>query len=73
MDEFTALKISRERKWQLRHAKAGLCIKCSQPAISCRLCLKHRIQRALQERKKLNSRHPKKGKWVSLAPGKHAS
>jgi hypothetical protein len=63
-DEFTPLKISRGRKWQLRHAKAGLCMKCSQPAISCRLCEKHRIQSALNARKKLNSAKPNKGKWV---------
>lgn len=63
-DEFTALNISRGRKWQLRHEKAGLCIKCSEPAISCRLCKKHRIQSALNEREKLNSPRPNKGKWV---------
>ena len=63
-DEFTALKVSRGRKWQLRHEKAGLCIKCSEPAISSRLCKKHRIQSALNERKKLNSARPNKGKWV---------
>jgi hypothetical protein len=63
-DEFTSLNISRGRKWQLRHAKAGLCMKCSQPAVASCLCEKHCIQQALQTRKKLNSRHPKKGKWV---------
>jgi hypothetical protein len=31
------------------------------------LCVKHRIQQALQYRKKRNSRHPKKGKWVGAA------
>jgi hypothetical protein len=63
-DEFTPLPISRGRKWQLRHAKAGLCMKCSRPAVSSRLCEKHCIQQAWQRREKLNSRHPKKGKWV---------
>jgi hypothetical protein len=28
------------------------------------LCVQHRIQKALQNRKKRNSRHPIKGKWV---------
>jgi hypothetical protein len=28
------------------------------------LCVKHRIEKALQFRKKRNSRHPIKGKWV---------
>jgi predicted nucleic acid-binding Zn ribbon protein len=64
-DEFTSLKISRERKRQLRRVKAGLCIKCSDPiAPGEELCVKHRIQQALQSRKKRNSRHPIKGKWV---------
>lgn len=64
-DEFTALKISRERKRQLRRVKAGLCVKCSNPvAPGEELCVKHRIEQALQSRKKRNSRHPKKGKWV---------
>jgi len=64
-DEFTTLKISRERKRQLRRVKAGLCHKCSDPvAPGEELCVKHRIQKALQNRNKLNSRHPIKGKWV---------
>jgi len=63
-DEFTALNISRGLKYQRRHAKAGLCIKCMQPATPSGLCVKHCIQQALQRRKKLNSRHPIKGKWV---------
>lgn len=67
-DEFTALKVSRGRKWQLRHEKAGLCIKCSEPAVSSRLCKKHRVQDALNARKKLNSANPKRGKWVGPPP-----
>jgi ferredoxin len=63
-DEFTKLKISRGLKYQRRHAKAGLCIKCPQPATSCGLCVKHCIQQALRTLKKRNSRHPHKGKWV---------
>jgi hypothetical protein len=64
-DEFTPLKISRERKRQLRRVKAGLCVKCSDPiAPGEELCVKHRIQQAVQARKKRNSRHPHKGKWV---------
>jgi hypothetical protein len=67
-DEFTSLKISRERKRQLRRVKAGLCVKCSDPVAPGEgLCVKHRIQQALQIRKKLNSRHPRKGKWVGAA------
>jgi hypothetical protein len=73
-DEFTPLKISRERKRQLRRVKAGLCVKCSNPiAPGQKLCVKHRIEKALQSRKKLNSRHPKKGKWVGAGIRKAAS
>jgi hypothetical protein len=65
VDEFTPLKVSRQRKWQLRRVKAGLCIKCSNPlAPGEELCVQHCIQKALQNRKKRDSRHPKKGKWV---------
>jgi hypothetical protein len=64
-DEFTTLKISRERKRQLRRVKAGLCVRCSGPiAPGEETCIKHRIEKALQFRKKRNSRHPNKGKWV---------
>jgi len=73
-DEFTPLKISRGRKWQLRRVKAGLCIRCNGPiAPGQELCVKHRIQQALQTRKKLNSRHPKTGKWVGAGIRKAAS
>src|ERR1017187_4890475 len=73
-DEFTPLKISRERKRQLRRVKAGLCVKCSNPIASGqKLCVKHRIEKALQSRKKLNSRHPKTGKWVGAGIRKAAS
>ena len=64
-DEFTPLKISQGRKWQLRRVKAGLCIRCNGPIASGQeLCVKHKIEQALAYRKKLNSRHPHKGKWV---------
>lgn len=32
-DEFSDLKVSRQRKWQLRREKAGLCRICGQPAV----------------------------------------
>lgn len=65
IDEFTPLKISRGRKWQLRRVKAGLCVKCSNPLEpGHELCVNHLIKEALRLRKKRNSRHPQKGKWV---------
>jgi hypothetical protein len=72
-DEFTTLKISRGLKYQRRHAKAGLCIKCPQLAIAYGLCKKHRIQYALNQRKKLNSAQPRKGKWVGAGIQKAAT
>ena len=64
-DEFTPLKISRERKRQLRLVKAGLCVRCNDPvAPGQELCVKHRIELAMARRKKRNSPHPSKGKWV---------
>jgi uncharacterized protein with PIN domain len=64
-DEFTALKVSRGRKWQLRRVKAGLCARCNHPvAPGQEMCVKHKIEQALAYRKKLNSPRPHKGKWV---------
>lgn len=64
-DEFTALKVSRGRKWQLRRVKAGLCTRCNNSvAPGLELCVQHKIEQALAYRKKLNSLRPHKGKWV---------
>ena len=65
-DEFTALPVSRGRKWQLRRVKAGICTKCSDPvAPGEEMCVKHRIAEALAARKRRKSRRSNKGKWVS--------
>ncbi len=72
IDEFTPLNLSRRRKYQLRRVKAGLCVKCSNPLEpGHELCVKHLVKEALRLRKKRNSRRENKGKWVSLARGKH--
>jgi hypothetical protein len=64
-DEFTPLKVSRQRKWQLRRVKAGLCIRCDNPvAPGQEMCVKHKVEQALAYRKKRNSRHPIRGRWV---------
>lgn len=36
--------ISRQRKYQLRHADAGLCIKCTNKAVTGGCCLVHAVQ-----------------------------
>jgi hypothetical protein len=67
-DEFTALNLSRRRKYQLRRVQAGLCVKCSHPPVpGSELCLQHRIADALASQKRRNSPRPHKGKWLSLA------
>jgi hypothetical protein len=60
-DEFTALPISRQRKWQLRRAKEGRCEKCGEPAAFGTRCLKHLIQSREKQRKKHRLRHRYKG------------
>lgn len=42
-DEFTNLHVSRQRKWQLRKVRDGLCFYCGQPKDprSAAYCIKH--------------------------------
>ena len=43
-------KVSRQRAWQLRQRAAGMCWKCSQPAIGA-LCLRHtKLERERQRK-----------------------
>ena len=53
-DEFTALPVSRQRKWQLRHLARGNCSICGRPAV-CRsgYCLAHFVA----AREQLAKRH----------------
>jgi hypothetical protein len=51
-DEFAALPISRQRKWQLRKAKAGRCERCGAPAGFGTQCLKHLILARERQRMK---------------------
>lgn len=41
VDEFTGLKLSRQRKWQLRKAAQGLCVLCGKPTTGSNHCLEH--------------------------------
>ena len=67
-DEFTALEVSRKRKYQLRRVKAGRCVKCNQPPVpGGELCVQHNIAEALASRKRRGSVRSHKGKWISLA------
>jgi hypothetical protein len=40
-DEFSDLKVSRQRKYQLRHKNIGLCRLCSKEAVNAHYCQDH--------------------------------
>jgi hypothetical protein len=42
-DKFARLKISRQRRYQLRHMAAGLCYRCPRKAVLGHHCLVHAI------------------------------
>lgn len=43
-DKYSKLNLSRQRKYQLRHADKGLCIKCKNKAVTGGCCLIHAVQ-----------------------------
>jgi hypothetical protein len=51
-DEFQHLKISRQRKYQLRQKRDGRCVICGELAISTSRCLKHLVKTREFHRKK---------------------
>lgn len=55
IDQFTRKKMSRQRKWQLRHKARGLCVQCNQPAVSKSFCLKHLIAAREESRRRLGA------------------
>jgi hypothetical protein len=54
-DEFRDLKISRQRKYQLRMRRQGRCVVCGDKAAGSNLCLKHLVAERERRRKKLGS------------------
>jgi hypothetical protein len=60
-DEFTNMDISRQRRYQLRHEKRGLCRCCTNVAVkdesgqSLGLCARHQV---IQARTCANARKP---------------
>ena len=42
-DQFTKLKVSRQRKWQMRRQATGLCKLCPSPRATDTYCLWHAI------------------------------
>ena len=51
-DEFTNLKISRQRKYQLRMQRDKRCTECGEPAAVGSRCLKHLIKARERQRTK---------------------
>jgi hypothetical protein len=52
-DEFTALPISRQRKYQLRMKRDNRCHICGEPAVMGCHCLKHWVAKRERQRKQL--------------------
>lgn len=54
-DKFSALPVSRQRKYQLRRKQAKLCILCGKPAVTAMHCLVHAIDKRERDRRRYNS------------------
>jgi len=52
VDEFTNLKISRQRKYQLRMQRDNRCTECGDPVVQGSRCLKHLVKARERQRKK---------------------
>ena len=53
IDEFTQLKVSRQRKYQLRMQRDKRCTECGALATRGTRCLKHLVRARERQRKKL--------------------
>ena len=51
-DEFTGLRVSRQRKYQLRMKRDRRCTECGEPAVQGSRCLKHLVKARERQRKK---------------------
>jgi len=51
-DEFAALPVSRQRKYQLRMKRDRCCTECGEPAVQGSRCLKHLVKARERQRKK---------------------
>lgn len=61
-DEFTHLKVSKERKYQLRRQRDGLCIICGKQPYDKLYCQKH--AEAIRARNRERYRRLKKSKML---------
>jgi hypothetical protein len=60
-DEFTHLKVSRQRKYQFRMKRDGKCTECGDPAVEGSRCLKHLVRARERKRKKYGLKRRYKG------------
>ena len=51
-DKFTHLRVSRQRKYQLRMKRDHRCTECGEPAVQGSRCLKHLVKARERQRKK---------------------
>ena len=66
-DEFTQLKVSRQRKWQLRKRVEGRCGVCAAPAEG-KLCDMHAVKEAMRQLARRGSTATRRrGKWLVMA------
>jgi hypothetical protein len=49
-------KISRQRRWQLKKVKQGLCEICGLPIYKSALCFDHYIPRAIRNRERIRAK-----------------
>lgn len=56
LDAFTDLKVSRQRKWQLRQEAKGLCQVCPEPEFMACKCKKHYRRWANAQAKRLGTK-----------------
>ena len=52
-DEFAALRVSRQWRYQLRMRRDNRCIICGDPAVSGLMCLDHMVKARERQRKRL--------------------
>jgi hypothetical protein len=52
-DKFTYLRVSRQRKYQLRMQRDKRCTECGEPAAQGSRCLKHLVKARERQRKKM--------------------
>lgn len=60
-DEFSKLPVSSSRRSQLRNMQKGLCIYCSKPRVTGRMCLGHAVKTREDQRKRKHCGKRNKG------------